>query len=707
MKRPFVLLKPDLLQGLRAESKRESLVPAKQNAELWLKREIVVPARSGHFHNFTCVDGTRLMVPAGQKFDKPTSGPMVFTCPACGKTYTGEKFEAAMRQQEHVWLIQACRDLALVGCIEQRAELLAKAAEILVKYADAYPGRHTKVTEGGIFYQSLDESVHFITLAQAYDVIYDSDVLTAPQKQHIENDLFWEAAEGFIKMGIGGNWGSWHLSAVGVIGLATKHQRYLDYGLKSFKSQMTDQLGDDGLWPESVHTYHFYPMCGFLHLAEGCANVGIDLYNWEAKPGKGLKAMFVEPLYYMYPNFQLPAINDGWYWSFLPLDIYQIGWKRYHLPELGWAVRELKRRGEKARTKSPDTVAVWSLLHAENVPDNISAPKLNSKNFPVLGISVLRKAPPRDLPDEARMQATLAMTFDYGRFRGHGQNDLMGVTFFGNGQVLTPDYGTPNYGAAIMPYYKGTSSHNTIMFDGRNTPSTKLEKLLTFADEGPIALSCAETTAAAANTNWRRLVLLTDAYGLVFDQIRSAAPHDIRWLIHADGELDNSPGLARPRSRIAVTTETVNVPFMENTEQVEPGFPFVAYQARQDGTSTGLHLNVVASEPCTNFIGTLPAETATRRVAASVTAVRSANLNMVGLMYAMGPESDTVGQAPRPKITMQTSSTVEISVGENRDSISFTNSDIVFDRKNSGRSVFAKYFPISAPVVPAPGAASK
>ena len=87
---------------------------------------------------------------------------------------------------------------------------------------------------------------------------------------------------------------------------------FIDFATQQFKAQIKDQLGDDGLWPESINTYHFYPLDGFLAFVEAAANNGDNLYDWEPKPGKGIKAMFTAPLRYAYPNMRLAAINDGW-----------------------------------------------------------------------------------------------------------------------------------------------------------------------------------------------------------------------------------------------------------------------------------------------------------------------------------------------------------------------------------------------------------
>ena len=72
----------------------------------------------------------------------------------------------------HGWLAQAALDLALVSAIEHKPEYAAKAAEILLKYAEAYPGPHTTTVAGGMIYQSLDEAMWVIPLAQAYDLVY-------------------------------------------------------------------------------------------------------------------------------------------------------------------------------------------------------------------------------------------------------------------------------------------------------------------------------------------------------------------------------------------------------------------------------------------------------------------------------------------------------------------------------------------------------
>src|ERR1035441_26557 len=141
-KRPFVLLnedelatlhsdlakpgwKADLYRADRGFAVMSSGRGVRSNADLWMERPIEIPARGGHFHLFFCVDGDRLEVPKGQRF---VPGP--YRCPKCGKEYSGEKYEGALRRVAHGWLSQAALDLALVAAIEHRPEYAAKAGEI-------------------------------------------------------------------------------------------------------------------------------------------------------------------------------------------------------------------------------------------------------------------------------------------------------------------------------------------------------------------------------------------------------------------------------------------------------------------------------------------------------------------------------------------------------------------------------------------------
>ena len=535
--RPFVLTTANRLDEIKREiakgagSQYEYFTRIlKPHADKWSTRTIAIPPRSGHYHHFVCTDGTRLIDRGEDHIGE--YGP--YKCPACGKTYEGDRFDGGKRNLEHIWIVQACRNLSLMYGLTGEQRYARKSAEILRKIADAYPGRHTSNVAGGLWYQSLDESMKTIELAQAYDLIHDSNALTDTDRDHIEQDLFWEAAAGLRHVGMGGNWGSWHLSAIGVIGLATKHQANIDFATKQFKRQIKDELGDDGLWPESVHTYHFFPLLGFLSFAEAAANTGTDLYTYEPKPGKSLTHMLLTPIQYMYPSMRLPAINDGWFHSLMPNDQYEIGYARTQSPEIAALLKRMYTesfRGAAGQATVDDT---WSFIAHKQMPDTVPPLKLKSINFPVLGIAALKT----DAPPEKQKMVTL----DYGRFLGHGQLDKMGFTLFAHNRLICADYGTPSYGSEMLPFYTGTTGHNTIVVDGKNQQRTTESQLLAFEDAPFAKVACARSREAYPGVDWRRTVVLTDDYALIVDDLVSSQPHQYDWLMRVEGETVTADG---------------------------------------------------------------------------------------------------------------------------------------------------------------------
>lgn len=630
--RPSVLLSAGRLAELRGEIdgwewKREAYVGGiKANADLWLDRAIVVPERAGYYHNFFCSDGTMLAEPDDQRFRSDT-----YRCPACGRTYTGEKYDGGRRFLEHRWLYQACRDLAVVAAVENDTRYAAKAAKILRNYADVYPGHHTAQTKGGIMYQSLDEAVMMIPFAQAYDLVYAMDVIDDSAKRHIEDDLFRDSAEGLIAMGIGGNWGSWHLSAVGVIGAAIRDEQLFGYGIENFKSQIANQLGSDGLWPESVHTYHFYPLNAFIHLAEACANIGVDLYHWKATDGNSLEAMFTAPIAYMYPTTQLPAINDGWYGSYLPAGQYEAAYYRYRSPDIGWALQQALERtprngGGKSRLRDP-----WSVLLGQELPEEIPAPEIPSTNFGNIGIAVLR----------TQGANPTTATFDYGRHLGHGQMDKMGVTLFANGRVLAADYGTPGYGSAILPYYRGPIGHNTIVLPKFEQQKTTTGAIDVFDIGEDYTLARAIDSEAYPGVTWSRTVVLTEAYLLVHDDLKSDDERVFDFFFHSEGDTFATHGTSETPDQGPLTYDYLQDIKGHGLANAD----FEAAWGFDDGS--GLACRIASSSPATVYSARIPAETAARRIPLLVARQSGSHVQFAALLIPFTREAQACEAAVR------------------------------------------------------------
>ena len=556
--RPFVLINQAELDRLRADLQgagwKRDLYDAQRgngfmpvgyglraNAADWMHRTIVIPARGGHYHHFFCEDGDRLDIPPDQQL-----APGPYRCPKCGRSYQGEKFDGAMRRLAHGWLARAALDLALVSALERDTAYARKAGEILLKYAAAYPGPHDTNTTGGMIFQSLDESMWVIPLAQAYDLVHAS---LSPEQCALIERFFADVAGGLQKCGTHGNWGSWHLSAVGVVGYAIQAPALIRWATEQFQAQIRDQLGDDGLWPESVHTYHYFPLMAFVAFAEAAFHAGVDLYHWEARPGKSLMRMFTAPLPYAYPDLRLPAINDGWFQAFLPPSMYEVACARDPRPEFAWVLANIYRPGAVpggtvTEPNAPPRGGLYAFLFGRALPADVASPKFESINFPVLGICTLRSG------------HGAMLTFDYGPFLGHGQLDKMGITLFANGKLWAADYGTPGYGSSILPWYNATFSHNTMVVDGKSqAPTRENHAELWFRESGFEAVRSTTLQAFEGVTHTRTVIRLDDDF-VVVDDLAAATSHVYDFYFHAEGEFSlqapapSSPADGAPSAQI-------------------------------------------------------------------------------------------------------------------------------------------------------------
>ncbi len=652
---------------LRKKSERRDVYEkyVKAGADLWLHRSIVIPEMGGWFHDFFCTDGTMLEIPEDKIFrdDVPSR------CPVCGKTYLNDKVLAVRRALIHYWLCGAVRHLGMVYAIEGKKEYAEKGIEILVKYADAYP-RQT------LLRQTLEEAVVMIPLAEGYDLLYN--VMTDGQRTHIEQELLWPAAQMLSQSGVGGNWGSWHLSAVGVIGYATRHQRFIDYATQQFKAQISDQLGDDGLWPESVHTYHFYPLNGFLSFVEAATNNGDDLYHWEIKQGKGIRKMLTAPLRYAYPDMRLAAINDGWYESYLPQDQYTVGYYRYRLPEFAWAVQQVNKGNKSGIQGDLLDPHYRNVLYGEKLPGKVDKPVFTSIDFPVLGIAVLRQG--SGLSCEKEMM----MTFDYGPFLGHGHPDKMNITLFAKGKTLVPDYGTTGYASASNQFLKSTFSHNTIVVDGKNHPAIKDRNLTAFEITPSFKFASATTKAIVADADWTRSVMMTDDYVIVWDHIEGKEKHRYDWFFHAEGDHLILNGNSVP------SEEEFTDPFITNVQKQD----IVDHlgEAQWDADDIGLRLWFMhdAVEQAA-YTSSMPTGQGGRQVPLLVLRQEKGNADFVALMKPVKGKKE---KSEKLNIIFQKDTSgklkVSISAGKTKEQVTFESKQVTYE-KNKEKPIIVTF----------------
>jgi hypothetical protein len=313
-------------------------------------------------------------------------------------------------------------------------------------------------------------------------------------------------------------------------------------------------------------------------------------------------------------------------------------------------VSELQRLGNAARTASPDVVDVWSLIHATQ-PASTAPPLARATNFPVLGIACLRQPQSCAASQAAATATDLMMTFDYGPHLGHGQFDKMGVTFFANGQLLSADYGTCSYGSKLMPYYKGTQSHNTIRFDGKDQPATKRGRLIGFRNTPCVKIACAETTEVCKGATWRRAVVLTPDYGLVLDNISADASHQYDCMLHAEGD-----DLEFPGESTSVTTNALGLSYFTEPRSITPQqYPRAMWK---QGNQPLMCAEFLGTSGTQYFTARCPAEAATHMIPAVVLRTQGTVATFATLLYAKN--SAMMLSSAGPKLVREPDGTLRV-----------------------------------------------
>lgn len=241
--------------------------------------------------------------------------------------------------------------------------------EGLLAYADLYPGLPLTNLRCKVFTQSsLYEAMWLVSLVQAYDLVADSGAFTDAQKAHVENDLLRAALECFKIDDFQNdprirdlhyrcyNFQAWHLSAIGLVGLAVKDAALVDYAVNSpygFRHLVAHDIRDDGLFWERSVGYHHFVLQALLPFTEAMAHCGVDLYHL-AVPNerdrdedahyptdssdrpKSLRLLWEAPFYLAFPDLSYIALGDSDRGPLSANWLHLVGYHRYRDPKLAW-----------------------------------------------------------------------------------------------------------------------------------------------------------------------------------------------------------------------------------------------------------------------------------------------------------------------------------------------------------------------------------
>ncbi len=454
--------------------------------------------------------------------------PMTHRCPVDGATFTGWPYDQVIYAREHNALATAMRDLGLAWQLTGDTSYASAARELLLDYADAYESYPIHDTTGGdsesgarALSQTLDESGWLIRVAWAYDLIADSGVLSAADRDHIEQHLLRPAAAIIARHDAGtSNWQAWHNAAIAAAGRALADPRLVAhalYGPSGFHFHMAESVLEDGFWYEGSWGYHFYTLSPMTYLAEMGERGQFPLYDDPA-----LRSMYFAPILFAPPDLVLPAFNDSG-----EVDLRG---------SAGWRIEAAYRAYDDdtlliplVGESRPEEALFWG---AETLPTE--APTVtDSVLFEASGYAILRGGSLED-PWWAAL--------DFGPHGGwHGHFDKLGLVLFGRGRMLGLDPGSHSYALPLHDSWdRSTVAHNTVVVD-EAVQNEATGDLLGFEPLPGLTWVRADGGEAAPNVTLVRDVVLADGY--VVDRFTAdatdGAAHRFDWFWHAEGALQS------------------------------------------------------------------------------------------------------------------------------------------------------------------------
>ena len=489
------------------------------------------------------------------------------------------------------------RYMAFAYALSGDERLARKVAEILLAYAEVYPTYPVTRAKGKATGSTLSESPWAINLATAYDFIYDSGALSDEDKAEIEENLFRQCAEVLRNCNhrTKGNWRSWAIAGLGVVGFCIGEREYIDEALNGYRDksgrlirygfaqQVAESILADGIFWERSLGYHFYALNALAMLAEAARHSGVDLWHaeiegneedagadmerrWGETGRKSIKMMFDAPFYYIFPDLSGAAIADSNTFHLRPSSLYEMAYRAYGDEKYAWLLNRVKPHRPRY-----DIDMMW--FNYDLPPGRFSLSDeahfgLNGihKNactlFPSAGYVILRQNASKDA-------TCLLMT--YGRYgSGHGHPDKLHISLYSHGKIIAPDPGKLGYSnPEHLTWANQTIAHNTVTVDevsqypqgtsdsiwaGERRGKPSVGRLIFFHPGRRLKAARASCDNAYEGVILDRTVVLVDSRVFDIYRVRSEEEHQYDWAFHVDGKLsdvslklEKFPGVLSPK----------------------------------------------------------------------------------------------------------------------------------------------------------------
>ena len=471
-------------------------------------------------------------------------------CPHCGKIMEGPEYDGAWVYLYRYDAVMSALGAAVLYRITREEEYLAYFQRVVGFYAENWyrfceHGRHTWPSGNGkITPQALNEAIFLVKICTGLALLME-DLPT----QFLEQVKAWFLLPCAYFLDVQKrrihNIPCWINAAVGTAGLMTGQDDLIQRAF-SRPFGLSDQVRGGGVtasgfWYEGSIHYHFFTLEAFMNTLLFARFYGQEIPQ---DVTERIYGMLIAPCQYAFSNGELPNPNDGWpnlnlkTYSF----IYEMGARIFredaekgrHLAALSAKIRQLSIQRVAVPLSYPtyagDVSLEW-LLYAQE------AEKTEMEKIPYFQ---------RSYVFEASQFATLKtknveVFYKFGHCTAsHAHPDKMNVEIRAFGQRVSHDLSNCGYAAKLCAEFHRTSvSHNTVVMDGKNHPTTDPGQLLSFDGK---EISARAPEAYPGIHFVRQLQLEND---ILRDTFRIENPqkqwHTWDFFLHLDGRILDMP----------------------------------------------------------------------------------------------------------------------------------------------------------------------
>ncbi len=445
---------------------------------------------------------------------------------------------------------------------------------MLLKYAVLNPTlkNHPQATSsspGRLFWQALNDANWMVYAGMAYDLVYHS--LSAAEKKQIEEGAFKPEVDYFTKdlkdwFNLLHNHAVWACAGVGIIGIATNNQDYIDMALygtakdgkRGFIAQMDHLFSPDGYYTEGPY-YTRYAILPYALLANAVNNYKPSLQIFEHR-NRILQKALTTCLQQTNTNGSFFPLNDALkekdYTSNELVTAINIFWKIYGPDQNFLFVAKQQNRV----MLNKGGLAIAAAINAnKNIPASFAYKTIESTDGvkgDEGGVSFIRSGKGKELTTLIVKYASHGLS--------HGHFDELNINLFDKGNEILTDYGSvrfigveQKYGGRYLPENKSYSSqtiaHNTItvdetsQFDGKENIAEKYhsDKLFSSINNPSVQVVAAKEANAYKDVQLQRTLYtlqLPDGKKMIVDifNTSSAAAHQFDLPFQYNGQFIKS-----------------------------------------------------------------------------------------------------------------------------------------------------------------------